>query len=121
LTASFASLGLPGLAGFISEFLVFRGAFASLTVISAIAVLGIIFTAAMFLWKVIQNVLLGTFDEKKWAEKEKEGIHLGDVTRFEVVTLAPLLFLMVLIGVYPSVILNTINTISVAILSALKF
>jgi NADH-quinone oxidoreductase subunit M len=121
LTASFASLGLPGLAGFISEFLVFRGAFPSLTVISAIAVLGIIFTAAMFLWKVIQNVLLGTFDEKKWAEKEKEGIHLSDVTRFEVVTLAPLLFLMVLIGVYPSVILNTINTISVAILSALKF
>lgn len=122
LTASLASLGLPGLAGFISEFLVFRGAFASLTAITAICVLGIIFTAAMFLWKVIQNVLLGAFDEHKWKEKEeKEGIHLTDVFRFEVVTLAPLLFLMVLIGVYPSVILNTINTLSVALLSALRF
>lgn len=127
LVASFASLGLPGLAGFVSEFLVFRGAFASFTVISAIAVLGIIFTAAMFLWKVIQNVLLGSFDEAKWAhltdEMAKEGkpVHLVDVSRFEVVTLAALLFLMVLIGVYPSVILNTINTVSVSILGGLKF
>ncbi len=112
LTASFASLGLPGLAGFVSEVLVFRGAFASLTLISSIAVLGIIFTAAMFLWKVIQNVLLGPFNEK-WAG-------LGDVKAFEVITLVPLVFLMVLIGVYPSVILNTINTVSVAILQALK-
>ncbi len=112
LTASFASLGLPGLAGFVSEFMVFRGAFASLTIISAIAVLGIIFTAAMFLWKVIQNVLLGPLNEK-WAG-------LGDMHAFEIISLVPLVFLMVLIGVYPSVILNTINTVSVAILQALK-
>ncbi len=112
LVASFASLGLPGLAGFVSEFLVFRGAFASLTLISAIAVSGIVFTAAMFLWKVIQQVLLGPFNER-WAA-------MRDVTGWEVVTLVPLVFLMVLIGVYPSVILNTINTVSVAILQALK-
>jgi NADH-quinone oxidoreductase subunit M len=122
LTASFASLGLPGLAGFISEFMVFRGAFASLTVISAISVLGIVFTAAMLLWKVIQNVLLGVFDEEKWKHlKEEKGLHLTDLSAFEVITLTPLVFLMVLIGVYPSVILNTINTLSVAVLSALKF
>ena len=41
--------------------------------------------------------------------------------RFEVVTLAPLLFLMVLVGVYPSAVLDTINTLSVAVLQALKF
>ncbi len=116
LTASFASLGLPGLAGFISEFMVFRGAFATLPLIATICVLGIVFGAAMMLWKVIQNVLLGVFDEKRWAEQEKHGVKLYDMTRFEVITLAPLLFLMVLIGVYPSVILNTLNTISVAIL-----
>ena len=120
LTASFASLGLPGLAGFISEFLVFRGAFASLTLISAIAVAGIVFTAAMFLWKVVQNVLLGPYDEAKWKEKESHGIHMFDLKRFEIISLVPLVFLMVLIGVYPSVILNTINTVSVAILQALK-
>ncbi|MBI4785555.1 MAG: NADH-quinone oxidoreductase subunit M [Chloroflexi bacterium] len=120
LTASFASLGLPGLAGFVSEFLVFRGAFASLTLISAISVAGIVFTAAMFLWKVIQNVLLGPYDEAKWQEKETHGIHLSDLKSFEVISLVPLVILMVLIGVYPSVILNTINTVSVAILQALK-
>lgn len=112
LTASLASLGLPGLAGFVSEFLVFRGAFSNLAVISAIAVLGIVFTAAMFLWKVIQNVLLGTFNDK-WAA-------IKDMEPFEIITLAPLLVLMVLIGVYPSVILDTINTLSTSLLATFK-
>jgi NADH-quinone oxidoreductase subunit M len=111
LTASFASLGLPGLAGFISEFMVFRGAFATLPIISTVCVLGIVFGAAMLLWKVIQNVLLGAFNTK-W-----EG--LKDVESFEVVTLTPLLILMVLVGLVPSVVLNTINTISTAILAAI--
>jgi NADH-quinone oxidoreductase subunit M len=111
LTASMASLGLPGLAGFISEFMVFRGSFASLPLITAICLLGIVFGAAMLLWKVIQNVLLGAFNEK-WAG-------LKDIQAYEVVTLAPLVFLMVLIGLAPSVVLNTINAISVAILSAI--
>ncbi len=121
LTATFASLGLPGLAGFISEFMVFRGAFATMSVLSTISVLGIVFGAAMLLWKVIQKVLLGAFDDAKWKEKESHGIHLNDLVRFEAITVAPLIFLMVLIGVYPSVILNTINTLSTAILSAIKF
>jgi NADH-quinone oxidoreductase subunit M len=108
MVATFASLGLPGLAGFISEFMVFRGAFATMPHISAISVLGIVFGAAMLLWKVIQKVLLGAFNEK-WAG-------LKDIERFEVVTLAPLLFLMVLVGVYPSSVLDTINTLSVAVL-----
>ncbi len=113
LVASFASLGLPGLAGFVSEFLVFRGALANLTLISVISVAGIVFTAAMFLWKVIQNVLLGPLNEK-WAA-------IKDMERYEVVTLFPLIVLMVLIGVYPSVILETINTLTVGLLSAIKF
>ncbi|MBI5650811.1 MAG: NADH-quinone oxidoreductase subunit M [Chloroflexi bacterium] len=114
LVATFASLGLPGLAGFISEFMIFRGAFASLTLLSTISVLGIVFGAAMLLWKVIQNVLLGTFDEGKWEHK-----HLFDLTMPEILTLTPLVILMVLIGVYPSVLLNTINTISTAILGVI--
>ncbi len=111
--ATFASLGLPGLAGFISEFMIFRGAFATLTLIAAISVSGIVIGAAMLLWKVIQKVLLGTFNEK-WSG-------LKDMERYEVLTLAPLIFLMVLVGIYPSSVLNTINTLSVAILQALKF
>jgi len=111
--ASFASLGLPSLAGFVSEFLVFRGAFANLTLLSTISVLGIIFTAAMFLWKVIQNVLLGEVKEKWMA--------LKDLERFEVVTLVPLVLLMIVIGIYPGVVLNTINTVTVALMNAIKF
>jgi NADH-quinone oxidoreductase subunit M len=121
LVASFASLGLPGLAGFISEFLVFRGAFANLQLFSTLSVLGIVFTAAMFLWKVIQNVLLGVFNEAKWKEAEAHGIHLNDLKGFEVLTLAPLVLLMVLIGILPGVVLNTINTLTTALVSALKF
>ncbi|MBI5029168.1 MAG: NADH-quinone oxidoreductase subunit M [Chloroflexi bacterium] len=108
VVASFASLGLPGLAGFISEFLVFRGSFATMPVIATFAVIGVVFGAALLLWKVIQNVLLGAFNEK-WAG-------LKDMETYEIVTLAPLLVLMVLIGIVPSVILNTLNTISVALL-----
>ncbi len=121
LVASFASLGLPGLAGFISEFLVFRGAFANLQLFSTLSVLGIIFTAAMFLWKVIQNVLLGVFNEEKWKEAEAHGIHLNDLKGFEVLTLAPLVLLMVLIGILPGVVLNTINTLTTALVAGLKF
>jgi NADH-quinone oxidoreductase subunit M len=113
MVATFASLGLPGLAGFISEFMVFRGAFASLPLIAAISLLGIVFGAAMLLWKVIQRVLLGAFNET-WTG-------LKDMSRFEIVTLAPLLFLMVLVGVYPTAILSTINAVSTAILSVIKF
>lgn len=109
LLTVFASLGLPGLAGFVGEFLVLRGSYATLTTLSVIAVIGIVLTAAYFLWRVIQRVLLGVADEK-WAK-------LPDLHAFEVVTLVPLMILTVLIGVYPSWIIDTINQASVAILN----
>ncbi len=111
LLTAFASLGLPGLAGFVGEFLVLRGAYATLTALAFIAVLGVIFTAAYFLWKVIQKVLLGTADER-WAK-------LGDLQGFEILTLVPLAVLMIAIGVYPNWILDTINGATVAILKVI--
>lgn len=106
-----ASLGLPGLAGFMSEFLVFRGSLALITPIAAIAVSGLVVTAAMFLWKVIQMIFLGPMNEK-WAK-------LPDMYRWEVITMAPLLFFMVLFGLYPTPILNLINGAVVKLLSGL--
>ncbi len=106
--ASFASLGLPGLAGFVAEFLIFRGAYASLTTLTFVALSGVVITAAYFLWKVIQRVLLGTLNEA-WAT-------LPDLQPYEVITLAPMAILMVLIGLFPSWILDTINSASVAFL-----
>ncbi|NIV33145.1 MAG: NADH-quinone oxidoreductase subunit M, partial [Anaerolineae bacterium] len=56
ITTCLASLGLPGLAGFVAEFMVFRGAVAIIPWIAAFGVLGVVVTAAFFLWKVIQGV-----------------------------------------------------------------
>jgi NADH-quinone oxidoreductase subunit M len=102
LLTAFASLGLPGLAGFVGEFLVLRGAYSTLTALAFVAILGVVLTAAYFLWKVIQKVLLGTVSDR-WAK-------LPDLKGFEILTLVPLAVLMIVIGVYPNWILDTINT-----------
>lgn len=104
---SLASLGLPGLAGFISEFLVFLGSFKIYTLITGIALLGVLITAAFFLW-MIQRVLLGPLNEKY-----KD---LQDMDKREVISLAPLMFLALFIGVYPGPILKIINTATEKIL-----
>ncbi len=96
----FASLGLPGLAGFIGEFLCFLGAFQSWKLATAISVLGIIATAAFFL-RMIQKVFLGKFNEK-WAD-------LTDMTTRELVSIVPLTVLTVLFGVYPKWPLDLMN------------
>jgi NADH-quinone oxidoreductase subunit M len=108
LLTTFASLGLPGLAGFVGEFLVLRGSYTTLTLLTFIAVIGVILTAAYFLWKVIQKVLLGKAEEK-WAK-------LPDLHGYEVLTLVPLAVLMIVIGIYPNWILDTINTATLEIL-----
>ena len=113
ILAVFASLGLPGLASFVAEFMIFRGAYALITVaIVAIAIFGVLFNAALFLWKVIQKVLLGTANPK-WAG-------LADLHGYEVWTLAPLAALMIVIGLYPQWLIDTINAASMQILSIIK-
>jgi NADH-quinone oxidoreductase subunit M len=121
LMTGLASLGLPGLAGFISEFLVFRGAFHIIPIYAIIGVIAIVLTAAYILWKIIQYVFLGEFSEEKWNTIFDVGHwHFSlDMARFEVITMAPLLFFMLLVGVYPAPILNMINAASTALLSGL--
>ena len=97
----FASLGLPGLAGFWAEFMVFRGAIAIIPVMTAIAGIGVVVTAAFFLWKVIQGMFLGPLNEK-WAS-------LPDMERYEVLCMVPLIFFMALFGLYPVPIINIMN------------
>ncbi len=116
---TFASLGLPGLAGFVSEFMAFRGAFGVglaaqpvLAVLSLISLLGIVFTAALFLWKVIQGIFLGPLNEK-WAD-------LPDMHGWEMVAIAPLAILFVFFGLYPAPILNVINVGVVKVLELMS-
>ena len=92
-----ASLGLPGLSGFISEFMSLMGGFTAFRLITIISVLGIIITAGYFLY-MIQRVLLGPLN-KTWSD-------ITDINRREIFTLAPLMILMIGIGVYPLLILN---------------
>lgn len=94
---SLASLGLPGLSGFVSEFLCLLGAFRTNVWLAALACIGIIL-AATYLLYMIQRVLLGPLNPK-WSA-------LPEINAREVFTLVPLMILILLVGVYPKVILN---------------
>jgi NADH-quinone oxidoreductase subunit M len=107
---SMASLGLPGLNGFISEFLVVRGAWPILTVYTAISMLGLLFTGAYIL-KGIKKVLHGPLNER-WAHGEHR---LTEINAREIFIMVPLMALILWIGVWPAWILNVINKAVVAL------
>ncbi len=98
--AAMASLGLPGLAGFISEFLCFLGAFAAWKAFIAVSVIGILVTAAFFL-RMIEKVFLGPLNQK-WAT-------LPDINARELCAVMPLVVLMIVLGVYPRLGLDLTN------------
>ena len=101
---SMASLGLPGLNGFVSEFLVVRGSFPLLTPYTAISMLGLLFTGAYIL-KGISKVLHGPLNEH-WAHGEHK---LTEINTREIIVMAPLMALILVIGIWPSWILDVIN------------
>ncbi|MDR1498007.1 MAG: NADH-quinone oxidoreductase subunit M [Puniceicoccales bacterium] len=91
--ALFSSLGLPGLNGFVGEFLIFRGVFGFVPWAAAAAAIGLLVTA-IFLLTFWQKVFHGP------ANVRTETI--SDLTRIEVIALAPVALLMVLFGILPS-------------------
>jgi len=99
-----ASLGLPGLNGFISEFLVVRGSWPVLSLYTTIAMLGLLFTGAYIL-KGLKQVLQGPLNEH-WAQGRHK---LTEITTREVIVMAPLIALILAIGLYPAWILEVIN------------
>ena len=101
---SMASLGLPGLNGFVSEFLVVRGAWPILPVYTAISMLGLLFTGAYIL-KGVKSVLHGPLNEH-WAHGEHK---LTEINTREIFVLAPLMALILIIGIWPAWILDVIN------------
>ena len=101
---SMASLGLPGLNGFISEFLVVRGSWPILTLYTAISMIGLLFTGAYIL-KGIKKVLHGPLNEH-WAHGEHR---LTEINTREILVMVPLMALILWIGVWPAWILNVIN------------
>lgn len=102
-----ASLGLPGLNGFISEFLVVRGSLPLLPVFTTISMLGLLLTGAYIL-KGIKKVLHGPLNEH-WAHGEHR---LTEINVREVLVMAPLMVLILAIGVWPGPILDVIKKFS---------
>ena len=96
-----ASLGLPGLAGFVGEFLVIVGAFEYWPAVAAITATAMMLAAAYLLW-MYQRVIFGDLTDFL----KGIGHHLTDMTRFEVATIAPLVVLTIGFGVFPGLLLE---------------
>jgi len=110
--AMFSSLGLPGLNSFVSEFLIFRGVFPLSWVAASVSVLGLLITAAVLL-TVIQKVFSGPLPEH-WAK-------FPDLHHSERLALAPVIGLMILLGLVPQLILNSVNPTVVNLLAHWRF
>ncbi|KAA3642237.1 MAG: NADH-quinone oxidoreductase subunit M [Chloroflexi bacterium] len=104
---SMASLGLPGLNGFVSEFLVVRGAWDIFTSATIWSMLGLLFTGAYIL-KGIAKTLHGPLN-KNWVG------HLTEINARELAVITPLMVLMLWLGLWPGWLLNVINNAMVAL------
>ncbi len=108
---SMASLGLPGLNGFVSEFLVVRGAWDIFPVWTALSMLGLLFTGAYIL-KGIAKSLHGPLNQT-------HSQHLGEISKRELAVIAPLMVLMLWLGVWPGWLLGVIDKAMIALQSAI--
>jgi NADH-quinone oxidoreductase subunit M len=100
----FASAGLPGLSGFVGEFLALVGTFAVNPWVAAVATFVMILAAAYLLW-MFQRVVLGEPSPFLLGLKH----HLSDMTPTEILTLAPLGALVVVFGLFPGILLDLVR------------
>ena len=98
--AMFSSLGLPGLNGFIGEFLIFKGSFAISTSFTAIAVIGLLVTAIVFV-RAMQALFSGPLAESCSA--------FPDLLPREKIAIIPVTLLMFAIGLAPQFMFNIFN------------
>jgi NADH-quinone oxidoreductase subunit M len=101
LAGTMASLGLPGMSGFISEFMAFLGLFKVMPFLAAVGTLGIIMTA-VYLLRAVLNMTFGKSNQVYEGASDLKGI--------EVLPVAILLGFIILIGVYPTVLTELIQT-----------
>jgi len=109
--AFFAAIGLPGMSGFISEILVFVGAFKSYPVYTIISVSGIIIGAGYMLW-ALQKVFLGKLPDR-WSgpwDPTKKLYKNDDVNALELSALLPLAFVVIYLGINPNPVVGLMTT-----------
>jgi NADH-quinone oxidoreductase subunit M len=100
----FASVGLPGLSGFVGEFLTLVGTFVMIPGAAAIATFVMILAAAYLLW-MFQRIAFGELSDFL----KGLGTHLTDMRPAEAMTLVPLAALIVVLGLFPGLVLGIIN------------
>lgn len=95
---SLSSIGLPGLNGFVGEFLVLLGSFKTYPIFAAVATTGVIFAACYLLW-AIQRILFNKLDKP-------ENERMPDLNWREIGLLVPLLVCILWLGIYPAPVLQ---------------
>jgi NADH-quinone oxidoreductase subunit M len=110
--ALFSSLGLPGLNGFVGEFLIFKGVFPLAPWAAAAATVGLLVTA-IFLLTLIQRVFCGPLNER-W-------LRMPDLTTAERFLVLPSIALMFLLGAWPQLVLGTIDSTVVKLVQQISF
>ena len=110
--ALFSSLGLPGLNGFIGEFLIFRGVFPLATWAASLALIGLLVTA-IFILTILQRVFSGPLNER-WS-------NMPDLTVAERLALLPPIALMFVLGLFPQLILGIINSTVMRLVQQVRY
>lgn len=110
--AVFSSLGLPGLNGFVGEFLIFKGAVALTPWAAALSAAGLLLTA-IFLLTLMQRVFSGPLNEK-WRA-------FPDLTLRERLIVIPAIALMFVLGIYPQLLIRFFNATVTQLADNLKF
>ncbi|MCX6152813.1 MAG: NADH-quinone oxidoreductase subunit M [Candidatus Kapabacteria bacterium] len=108
--AFFAAIGLPGMSGFVSEMMIFLGAFMAYPILTVISGLGIILGAAYMLW-ALQKVFFGKLPDRwsgPWDPTHKI-YKTDDINAVELAALIPLAILIIGLGIYPAPMFNMMN------------
>lgn len=110
--ALFSSLGLPGLNGFIGEFLIFRGVFPLATWAASVALIGLLVTA-IFVLTILQRVFSGPLNER-WS-------NMPDLTAADRLALVSPIVLMFALGLFPQLILGIINSTVMRLVQQVRY
>ncbi len=108
IIVTLASIGLPGLNGFVGEFLIIIGSFGTQPTAAVLAALGVILSAVYLLW-MVHRVFYGPPSAMLKPSRDEAAPKLADLNRREWAVLVPILALIVVLGVYPKPFLSRIE------------
>ncbi|WP_407441037.1 NADH-quinone oxidoreductase subunit M [Rhodococcus sp. (in: high G+C Gram-positive bacteria)] len=108
LVAGLATLSLPGLAPFVSEFLVFVGTYPRYEVAAVIATVALVLSALYILW-LYQRMMGGPVRGDASGDAEQHGTRVTDLVPREIAVVAPLIAVLLILGLYPQPVLDVIT------------